>query len=124
MHLPDEPQFFDKTFKGGRPVAEEGNLWLRGTGGYFYYPNVIGVGQQLSGTQALFEHYELKASDIPTIYIPVSNSTTRQAAVGVHLVMEIVVQAIPTTKPNSDETFENCWDAWSYAVGKEIKKKD
>ena len=117
-------QFFDKTFKGGRPVAEEGNLWLRGTGGYFYYPNVIGVGQQLSGTQALFEHYELKASDIPTIYIPVSNSTTRQAAVGVHLVMEIVVQAIPTTKPNSDETFADCWEAWSYAVGKEIKKKD
>ncbi len=115
-------QGFDKTFKGGKPVAAEGNLWLRGTGSYFYYPNVIGAGKQLSGTSALFQHYELDEEMIPTIYIPVANSTTRQEAVGVHLVMEVVVQAVPTTKPDGTE-FEDCWEAWSYAVGKTIVEK-
>ena len=111
---------FDSTFPGGRPLAS--SHWKRGTGSYFYYDLVIGAGQQLSGTDALFQHYELDESMIPTIWLPVANSTTRKAAVGVHLVMEIVVQAIPTTKPNGDE-FEDCWEAWSYAVGKEIKAK-
>ena len=113
-------QFFDDTFKGGRPKGT--NPWLRGTGSYFYYPDVIGVGKNLSGTQALFQHYELKSSDIPTIYVPVSNQTTRQPAVGVHLVMEVVVQAVPATKPDGTE-FATCWEAWTYAIGKEIKAK-
>ena len=109
---------FDSTFPNGRPVAS--SHWKRGTGSYFYYDLVIGAGKQLSGTDALFQHYELDEDMIPPIYIPVSNSTTRQLAVGVHLVMEIVVQAIPTTV-NGEEV--DCWTAWSYAVGKEIKAK-
>ena len=111
---------FDETFPGGRPLAS--SHWKRGTGSYFYYDQIIGAGKQLSGTDALFQHYELEENMIPTIYIPVSNSTTRQEAVGVHLVMEIVVQAIPATKPDGSE-FASCWEAWSYAVGKEIKAK-
>lgn len=111
---------FDSTFPGGRPLASSN--WKRGTGSYFYYKNVIGAGQQLSGTDALFQHYELNEDMIPDIYIPVSNSTTRQLAVGVHLVMEIVVQAVPSTKPDGT-AFADCWEAWSYAVGKEIKAK-
>ena len=111
---------FDSTFPGGRPLAS--SHWKRGTGSYFYYDQVIGAGQQLSGTEALFQHYELDEDMIPTIYIPVANQTTRVAAEGVHLVMEVVVQAIPTTKPDGTE-FATCWEAWSYAVGKEIKAK-
>ena len=111
---------FDSTFPGGRPLAS--SHWKRGTGSYFYYDQVIGAGQQLSGTDALFQHYELEENMIPAIYLPVANQTTRQAAVGVHLVMEVVVQAIPTTKPDGTE-FATCWEAWSYAVGKEIKAK-
>lgn len=111
---------FDSTFPGGRPLAS--SHWKRGTGSYFYYDQVIGVGQQLSGTDALFQHYELKENMIPHIYLPVANQTARQEAVGVHLVMEVVVQAIPTTKPDGTE-FATCWEAWSYAVGKEIKAK-
>ena len=111
---------FDSTFPGGRPLAS--SHWKRGTGSYFYYDQVIGAGKQLSGTEALFQHYELQENMIPPIYLPVANQTTRQAAVGVHLVMEVVVQAIPTTKPDGTK-FSTCWEAWSYAVGKEIKAK-
>ena len=117
---PDYAAGFDSTFPGGRPLAS--SHWKRGTGSYFYYDQVIGAGKQLSGTEALFQHYELQEDMIPPIYLPVANQTTRQAAVGVHLVMEVVVQAIPTTKPDGTE-FATCWEAWSYAVGKEIKAK-
>ena len=109
---------FDSTFPGGRPLAS--SHWKRGTGSYFYYETKIGAGQQLSGTDALFQYYQLETSMIPTIYLPVANQTTRQEAVGVHLVMEVVVQAIPTTV-NGTEV--DCWTAWSNAVGKEIKAK-
>ena len=109
---------FDPTFPGGRPLAT--SHWKRGTGSYFYYDQVIGAGQQLSGTDVLFQHYELDESMIPPIYLPVANQTTRQLAVGVHLIMEIVVQAIPTTV---DGEVVDCWTAWSNAVGKEIKAK-
>ena len=109
---------FDSTFPGGRPLAS--SHWKRGTGSYFYYDQVIGAGQQLSGTEALFQHYELDEDMIPTIYIPVANQTTRVEAEGVHLVMEVVVQAIPTTV---DGVEVDCWTAWSNAVGKEIKAK-
>ena len=119
-------QGFDSTFPGGRPVAS--SHWKRGTGSYFYYDQVIGAGKQLSGTDALFQHYELDESYIPNIYVPVSNSTTRQLAEGVHLVMEIVVQAIPAANPNDTDptdgvNFATCWEAWSYAIGKTIKAK-
>ncbi len=117
----EDPTFaagFDSSFAGGRPVAS--SKWKRGTGSYFYYTDIIGPGQQLSGTDALFQHYELDEDMIPTIYVPVSNQTTRAEAVGVHLVMEVVVQAIPATV-NGEEV--SCWEAWSYAVGKEIKAK-
>jgi len=70
----------------------------------------------------LFKSYELPADKIPTIYIPVSTSNVRVQAVGVHLKMEVVVQAIGTTKPDGTE-YESCWAAWSAAVGKEIKEK-
>ena len=110
---------FDETFPKGRP-AEGRTDWVRGTGSYFYYTSKIGAGQQLSGTQALFQHYELDEDYIPEIYIPVSNSTTRQLAVGVHLVMEIVVQAVPTTVNGQEVDWKT---AWSYAIGKEIKEK-
>ena len=109
---------FDEKFPGGRPLAS--SHWKRGTGSYFYYDQVIGAGQQLSGTDALFQYYQLQTSMIPTIYLPVANQTTRQEAVGVHLVMEVVVQAIPTTVDGEEV---DCWTAWSNAVGKTIKAK-
>ena len=116
-------QGFDESFVGGRPLAT--SKWKRGTGSYFYYEDVIGAGVALSGTDALFQHYELdlEKTPIPTIWLPVSNSTSREEAEGVHLVMEVVVQAVPATKPDGTE-FKNCWEAWSYAIGKTIASKN
>lgn len=115
-------QYFDDSFKGGRP-ADGRTDWVRGTGSYFYFTEKIGAGKTLdSATQALFQSYELPESKIPKIYIPVSTSNVRVPAVGVHLKMEIVVQAIGTTAPDGTE-YDDCWAAWTAATGKEIKVK-
>ncbi len=115
-------QYFDDSFKGGHP-ADGREDWVRGTGSYFYFTEKIGAGTTLdSQTQALFQYYELPENKIPTIYIPVATSNVRVPAWGVHLKMEIVVQAIGTTAPDGTE-YNTCWAAWTAATGKEIKEK-
>ena len=115
-------QYFDDSFKGGRPAAGRTD-WVRGTGSYFYFTEVIGAGVTLdSATKSLFQYYELPEDKIPTIYIPVATSNKRVPAWGVHLKMEIVVQAIGTTKPDGTE-YADCWAAWSAATGKTIAIK-
>ena len=88
----------------------------------FFINNTSPTSEAISNRFDFYDYYELDEDMIPTIYIPVANQTTRVAAEGVHLVMEVVVQAIPTTKPDGT-AFATCWEAWSYAVGKEIKAK-
>ena len=108
-------QYFDASFKNGVPSGQ-GNKWVRGDGGY-YYTDPIGPGQEMeSGTTALFSSY-VWPSDVPfpTIYIPTNTSNLRTPAVGVHLIMEVVIQAIGTTKPNG-ESYANCWEAWTAAI--------
>lgn len=114
-------KYFDDTFKFGKPAGT--NKWKRGTGSYFYYPTVIGAGKTLSGTDALFQSYELPASEVPEIWIPSGGSGNRVKAEGVHLVMEVVVQAIGAGKPDGSGNYESCWDAWTAAVGSTIKEK-
>ena len=115
-------QYFDDSFKGGRPAAGRTD-WVRGTGSYFYFTAKIGAGTTLdSATQALFKYYELPEDKIPEIFIPVATSNKRVPAWGVHLKMEIVVQAIGTTAPDGT-VYETCWDAWSAATGDEIEVK-
>ena len=119
-------QYFDDSFKGGRPAAGRTD-WVRGTGSYFYFTKKIGPGEVVeetteSATQPLFKSYELPESKIPKIFIPVATSNVRVPAWGVHLKMEIVVQAIGTTAPDGTE-YADCWAAWSAATGKEIKVK-
>lgn len=113
--------YFDPTFTGGKPQGN--NPWKRGTGSYFYYPTPIGAGKTLSGTQALFQSYKLPESAVPEVWIPSGGSGARVQAQGVHLVMEVVVQAIGATKPNSTENYDSCWDAWSAATGEKIVEK-
>ena len=114
-------QYFDDSFKGGHPAAGRTD-WVRGTGSYFYYTEVIGAGDYLSGTDVLFQSYTLPESKIPTIYVPVTTSSTRVEAQGVHLEMEIVTQAISAYDPNGKK-YDTCWEAWTAAIGKEIKEK-
>ena len=107
-------QYFDETFTNGIPQGE--NDWIRGDGGY-YYPTPIGPGEEMaSGTTALFSSY-VWPSDVPfpTIYIPTNTSNVRVPAWGVHLIMEVVIQAIGTTKPDGTP-YASCWEAWTAAV--------
>lgn len=115
---------FDETFLNGKPNAAKGNEWVFGTGSYFYYPDVIGAGDKLAQTSALFQSYTLDDIEIPTIYLPSATSNVRQPAQGVHLVMEVVVQAISSINPETGKPFEDWKAAWSYATGKEIKEKN
>ena len=122
--------YFDTSFKGGRPAS--GSKWVRGTGSYFYYMDAIGPNSNLSGTDALFQDYTLPAEEVPTIYIPSSSSNIRTEAVGVHLVMEVVIQAIaaPSVNAQGQPYPENqvmpaadIWQAWTDAIGKTIEEK-
>ena len=113
--------YFDPTFTGGKPQGE--NKWIFGTGSYFYYPTSLGPDTELAASSSLFQSYILPADKIPTIYIPTSGSSTRVQAVGVHLVMEVVIQAIDAHKPGSDELYTDWKEAWSAATGEEIGVK-
>ena len=122
--------YFDDSFKGGKPASN--SKWVRGTGSYFYYMDAIGPNSKLSGTDALFQDYTLPANEVPKIYIPNSSSNSRSLAVGVHLVMEVVIQAIAAPSVKEDGTpypedevmpAADIWKAWSDAIGKEIKEK-
>lgn len=115
----DYGSYFDDTFKYGRP---SGTNWVRGTGSYFYYTEPIGAGKQLSGTQSLFKSYSYPSDKVPVIYLPSTTSSVRTPAQGVHLVMEVVVQAIGTIGPDGNP-YKDCWAAWSAATGENIKEK-
>ena len=115
---------FDETFLNGKPNAAKGNKWIYGTGSYFYYPDVIGAGDKLSQTDALFQSYTLDDIDIPTIYLPSATSNVRHPAQGVHLVMEVVVQAISAINPETGKPFADWKAAWSYATGEDIDVKN
>ena len=112
--------YFSPDFKLGVPT---GTGWVRGDGGY-YYPYPIGPGDEMhSGTTALFEYYEWPSGEsFPTIYIPTNKSNVRTEAYGVHLIMEVVIQAIGSLKPDGTP-YESCWKAWSAAMGTEVNPK-
>ena len=103
---------FDDTFKMGVPA--NGNRWIRGTGSYYYWPDVIGAGDKLSSSSTLFKSYTLDESWIPTIWIPVGGE--RVQAKGVHLVFECAVQAISAKKPDGSGNYDTCWEAWTNAI--------
>jgi hypothetical protein len=92
------------------------NDWADASGGY-YFTMPIGPGAEVgedvqSATKALFESYEV--TSVPRIYL--ETSAGRVEAVGVHLRMEIVVQAIAVPK---NEDGSNVWwlQAWYDATG-------
>ena len=114
-------QYFDSSFTDGKPSGT--NKWIRGTTG-FYYPDPIGPGDELDpASDALFKSYIWPANTpFPTIYIPDPTSNIRKEAVGVHLIMEVAIQAISAVDSNG-EPFEDCWAAWTAAIGSTIAPK-
>lgn len=115
--------YFDSSFLLGELGSRDGkrNDWADASGGYYYTMPIgpgDGVSSANSATKDLFESYTV--TNVPTIYLPVGN--TRQPALGVHLVMEIVIQAIavPTYTDDNGDT-KNVWwlKAWYDATGVE-----
>jgi hypothetical protein len=108
---------FDGSFKLGSLGERDGkkNDWADASGGY-YFTMPIGPGDGAfdaqSATEDLFKSYTV--TNVPDIYIPVGN--TREKAVGVHLVMEIVIQAIAVP---TDADGNRVWwlQAWYDATG-------
>ncbi len=92
--------------------------WADASGG-FYYTAKVGPGEgtltTASATKDLFASYKL--TDVPKIYLPYANG--RAEAVGVHLVMEIVVQAIAVPTVMVDGVEKDVWwlEAWYRATG-------
>lgn len=114
---------FDNTFKLANLGSRDGkkNDWADASGG-FYYTMPIGPGDGVnkveSATKDLFASYTVDPTKIPTIYIATSASQ-RVPAYGVHLRMEIVVQAIAVPKKTVDGVEKKVWwlDAWQEATG-------
>ena len=113
--------YFDPSFQYG-VISNTSSNWKRGSGAY-YYTKPIGAGTVLSsGTDVLFQSYTLPEGSEPDIYIPTTSSNVREQAQGVHLVMEVVVQAIPTKDKNGND-YADCWDAWTKVTGTTITEK-
>ena len=111
---------FDSSYAGGELAADRED-WVRASGGY-YFTKKIGPGEPLPNTDPLFETYTLDETKIPTIYIVTNSSSNRVPAVGVHLVMEVVVQAIGVqTDENGNEL--NWLESWRKATGSNITVK-
>lgn len=114
---------FDPDFTLAKLGDRDGEMndWADASGG-FYYTAKIGPGAGTLNTNAvtrnLFESYTLER--VPTIYLPSGNG--REPAVGVHLVMEIVIQAIGVPKKkvteNGEEVEKDVWwlEAWYEAT--------
>ena len=118
---PEYGQYFDNTFTNGTPG--NGNKWVRVNTG-FYYPDPIGPGDKMDPqSEALFKSYIWPENvPFPTIYIPDPTSNVRKPAVGVHLIMEVAIQAISAVDSNG-QPYENCWAAWTAAIGSTIGPK-
>lgn len=115
---------FDESFTAGELTGDNADVWKKGKDGYFYYIEPIGPGEDMHGnaetshTIPLFSTYTV--TTVPDIYIPDISGSSRTLAEGVHLVMEVVVQAIEAPYNTSTETFTKTWnEAWADALGKE-----
>lgn len=97
---------FDSTFTLGSLGDRDGKKddWADASGGYYYTMPIgpgAGVGENVqSATKDLFESYTV--TSVPDIYVATVGDQ-RELAEGVHLVMEIVVQAIAV--PADEDTW-------------------
>ena len=111
---------FDDSFPLAKLDERDGkcNDWADASGG-FYYTMPIGPGAKIPGTNSatkdLFKTYTV--TNVPDIYLPSGGG--RAKAEGVHLVMEIVVQAIEVPKVIVDGEEKSVWwlEAWYQATG-------
>ena len=117
---------FDSSFLRANLAGRDGQPgdWADASGG-FYYTSPIGPGAGVgldteeiaSATKDLFKTYTV--DNVPTIYITKPGSLEREKAIGVHLVMEIVIQAIAVPTVTVGTETKNVWwlQAWYDATG-------
>ena len=110
---------FDSSFLLAKLGERDGKAgdWADASGGFYYTLPIgpgSGVGEIASATKDLFDSYTVDPAKIPTIYITKPGSLEREAAVGVHLVMEIVIQAIAVPTVTVGDETKNVWwlQAW------------
>ena len=97
------------TSAGGTEV----NGWIRHDK-YYYYKTAIGPGESIgSGTADLFQKYEITRT--PDFWINDNNGTPRQAQ-NVHLVMDVIVQAILAPMDADGKPVGNYEAAWIAAL--------
>ena len=99
-------------YKSDGVVGFPATGWQAGPGGYYYYTNYIGVDE--AATYNLFYSYIVTAANKPTVWL-VNHKTFQRYQVEVHLVMDVLVQAI-LAETDSDgnviagETWQTAWN--------------
>ena len=88
------------------------NNWVR-YDKYYYYINPIGPNESI--TDQLFKSYTVGVS--PEFWIPDKWGVRRKAG-NVHLIMDVMVQAIPAETDINGNVTDNYIDAWVKALGK------
>lgn len=96
------------------PATEANTLnnWVR-YDKYYYYTKPIGPNESI--TDQLFTSYTVGVS--PEFWIP-DKWGERRKAVNVHLIMDVIVQAIPASTDKDGNVTDNYIDAWVAALGK------
>ncbi len=96
------------------PATEANTLnnWVR-YDKYYYYTKPIGPNESI--TDQLFTSYTVGVS--PEFWIP-DKWGERRKAVNVHLIMDVIVQAIPASTDKNGNVTDNYIDAWVAALGK------
>lgn len=80
---------------------------------YYYYTKPIGPNESI--TKQVFTSYTVGVS--PEFWIPDQWGVRRKAG-GVHLIMDVIVQAIPASTDMAGNVTDNYIDAWVEALGK------
>lgn len=112
--------------KNGEVISQNnfpGDNWVRGTDGYYYFTEFIGV--DLAATKNLFHSYVVNTANKPTVYL-LNRNTMQRYQVDVHLEMDIVVQAVLANEVKVGETTQvtETWDeAWQRALGYDPKQQ-
>ena len=94
-------------------AANTVNNWVR-YDKYYYYTKAIGPNESI--TDQLFKSYTVGVS--PEFWIPDQWGTRRKAG-NVHLIMDVMVQAIPASTDINGNVTDNYIDAWVKALGKD-----
>ena len=109
------------TFVGLPPMGSKNaggtmvNNWIRHDK-FYYYTKPIGPSNFVPDTDPLFTSYTVDENKIPDFWITDNTGLKRLKAVGVHLVMDIAVQAIEAPMDENGNPTKTYLEAWTDAL--------